>query len=85
MVLVGCLKEEFSISQYFLQIDVLNTMLRQFFQIKCRETKEHVLGNSKGREARRSVVIDQREVEMADSFRYLILLIRNWLSMNMLT
>ena len=34
IVLVGCLKDEFSISQYFLQTDVLNTMLKTVFSNK---------------------------------------------------
>ena len=72
MALVVCLKNEFFISQYFLQIDVLNTMLKDsFLELNVGKTKELVLGNSREREARRSVVIDQREVEMVDSFKYL--------------
>ena len=72
MSLVSCLKDEFSISQYFLQIDVLNAMLKdRFLELNVGKTKELVLGNNREREARRSVVIDQREVEMVDSFKYL--------------
>ena len=71
-VFFGYLKDEFSIPQYFLQIDVLNTMLKySFLELNVGKTKEFVLGNSREREARRSVVIDQREVEMVDSFKYL--------------
>ena len=72
MAVVGCLKDEFSISQYFLQIDVLNTMLKDsFLELNVGNTKELVVGNSRERKVRRSVVIDQREVEMVDSFKYL--------------
>ena len=77
MVLVDCLKDEFSISQCFLQIDVLNAMLKdRFFELNVGKTKELVLGYNIEREARTSVVIDQREVDM-DSNTWVLLLIRN--------
>ena len=51
MSLVGYLKHEFSISQYYLQIDVLNTMLKDSFrEVNVGKTKELVLDNSRGRE-----------------------------------
>ena len=53
-----------------------------FLELNVGKTKELVLGYSSEREARRSVVTDQREVEMVDSFKYLGTIIDKKLTFN---
>ena len=63
IALVGRLKDEVSLSQYYLQIELLNCCSRpRFFE---------VLGGGKGRQTARAASIDNQEVEIVNSFKYL--------------
>ena len=48
MALVGCLKDDYSLSQYFLQIDSLNCQFKSsFLELNIAKTKELIFGKGK--------------------------------------
>ena len=48
MALVGCLKDDYSLSQYFLQIDSLNCLFKSsFLELNIAKTKELIFGKGK--------------------------------------
>ena len=70
--LAGRLKDEFSLSQYYLQVELLNCCFRSsFLELNIAQTKELVLGGLKGRQTARPVSTDNQEVEIVNSFKYL--------------
>ena len=65
MALVGCLKDEFTLSQYFVQIGRLNAWFKQsFLKLNVGKTKELVCDNRRERKTPKAIVIDEEEVEI---------------------
>ena len=72
MALVGCLNDDFSLSQYFLQIDSLNCQFKSsFLELNIAKTKELVFGKGKGGNTSTPIYIDNQEVDIVSSLKYL--------------
>ena len=65
MALVGCLKDDFSLSQYFLQIDSLNCQFKSsFLELNIAKTKELVFGKGKAGNTPTPIYIDNHGVDI---------------------
>ena len=72
MALVGCLKDDFSLSQYFLPIDSLNCQFKSsFLELNIAKTKELVFGKGKAGNTPTPIYIDNQGVDIVSSFKYL--------------
>ena len=72
MALVGCLKDDYSLSQYFLQIDSLNCQFKSsFLELNIAKTKELVFGKGKAGNTPMPIYIDNQGVDIVSSFKYL--------------
>ena len=72
MALVGCLKDDYSLSQYFLQIDSLNCQFKSsFLELNIAKTKELVFGKGKAGNTPTPIYIDNQGVDIVSSLKYL--------------
>ena len=72
MALVGCLKDDYSLSQYFFQIDSLNCQFKSgFLELNIAKTKELVFGKGKAGNTPTPIYIDNKGVDIVSSFKYL--------------
>ena len=72
MALVGCLKDDYSLSQYFLQIDSLNCQFKSsFLELNIAKTKELVFRKGKAGNTSTPIYIDNQGVDIGSSFKYL--------------
>ena len=72
MALVGCLKDDYSLSQYFLQIDSLHCQFKSnFLELNVTKTKELVFGKGKAGNTPTPIYIDKKGVDIVSSFKYL--------------
>ena len=71
MALVGCLKYDYSLSQYFLQIDSLNCQFKSsFLELNKLKLKSWSLERVR-EEIHRRRSIDNQGVDIVSSFKYL--------------
>ena len=81
MALVGCLKDDYSLSQYFLQIDSLNCQFKSsFLELNIAQTKELVFGKGKAGNTPTPICIDNQGDDIVSIFKYLGTLI--WYKFN---
>ena len=72
MALIGCLNDDFSLSQYFLQIDSLNCQFKSsFLELNIAKTKELIFGKGKAENTPTPIYIDNQEVDIVSSLTYL--------------
>ena len=72
MALVGCLKDDYSLSQYFLQIDSLNCQFKSsFLELNIAQTKELVFGKGKAGNTPTPICIDNQGDDIVSIFKYL--------------
>ena len=72
MALVGCLKDDISLSQYFLQIDSLNCQFKSsYLELNIAKTKELVFGKGKAGNTPTPIYIDNQGVDIVSSYKYL--------------
>ena len=72
MALVGCLKDKHSLSEYLLQIDALTFQFKSsFLKLNTTETKELMFGGKRTTQPPKPIFIDNQEVEIMKSFKYL--------------
>ena len=71
MTWLGCLIDEFTLSEYFLQIDRLNDWFKnKFLELNVSKTTELVFHNSSERGTPRPISLNQQEVEVVSSSKY---------------
>ena len=74
MALISHLKNKFSLSQYFMQIDMLNDWFKScFLELNVSRTKELIFGSRNDNNTNRCMQIELngQKVEVVDSFKYL--------------
>ena len=72
MALVGHLKDELSLFEYRIQIDALASQFTSsFLKLNTTKTKELVFGGERINQTPEPILIDDQEVEIVKSFRYL--------------
>ena len=72
MALVGCLKDEYSLFEYLLQIDALTFQFKsRFLKLNTTKTKELMFGEGRITLPPKPIFIDNQEVEVVKSFKYL--------------
>ena len=72
MALFGCLKDDYSLSHYFFQINSLNCQFKSsFLELNIGKTKELVFGKGKAGNTPTPIYIDNQGVDIVSSFKYL--------------
>ena len=83
MALVASLRDDHSLSQYFLQVDMLDKWFRDsYLNLNASKTKELIFDTRKSKGSFKPIVIDQVAIETVSSFKYLGTFIDDKLNFN---